>query len=58
VGVGALVLDKSGKNILAVQEKSGVLRGTGVWKVGRRGREGGEEGRERTSWPCKRRAGP
>ncbi len=33
VGVGALVLDESGTRILAVQEKSGPLQGSGVWKM-------------------------
>lgn len=32
VGIGAFVLNPTTRQVLAVQEKSGVLQGTGVWK--------------------------
>ncbi|KAM1033676.1 hypothetical protein ACFX13_037958 [Malus domestica] len=32
VGIGAFVLNPNTRQVLAVQEKSGVLQGTGVWK--------------------------
>ncbi|EXB36060.1 Nudix hydrolase 2 [Morus notabilis] len=32
VGIGAVVL-KDGKEVLVVQEKSGIFQGTGVWKI-------------------------